>query len=82
MLADSVAILALRFTNCHQKVPKSVSKVKIVPISLQSLPTMEIFIIHNLKVGDRNGKSHLASRYMPFLHDTFWHFSALFGDNR
>jgi hypothetical protein len=28
-----------------------------------------------------NGKSHPASRYMPFRHDTFWHFSTLFGDN-
>jgi hypothetical protein len=26
-------------------------------------------------------KSHPASRYMPFLHDTFWHFLARFGDN-
>jgi hypothetical protein len=37
---------------------------------------MEIFIIHNVKVGNRNEKK--SSRFCTTL---FWHFSTLFGDN-
>jgi hypothetical protein len=40
---------------------------------------MEIFIIHNLKVGDRKEKKSYGQplyAVMPLLHNTFWHFLA------
>jgi hypothetical protein len=46
------------------------------PIQLQSRPAMQIFIIYNLKVGDRNGKKSFGQPFIPLLHNAFL---ALFG---
>jgi hypothetical protein len=60
---------------CHESL--SMYRTKIIAIESAN---NENIIIKKWVTG--MGKSRLASHYMPFLHDTFWHFSTLFGDNR